>query len=69
VHLDPARRQAMFDALTRLPGPALLSGTDAATFLPLAQAAEGLRTGDGRLTADSRFLPPSDAFAPVPGTL
>ena len=68
VHLDPGRRQAMFAALVRLSGQALLTGTDPETFLPLAHAAEGLRTGDGRLTPDPRFLPPGDAFSPVPGT-
>jgi DNA replication and repair protein RecF len=69
VHLDPARREAMFSALVRLPSPALLTGTDAETFLPLAEAAEGLRTGAGRLSTDPRFLQQSDAFSPVPGTL
>ena len=68
VHLDPARRQAMYAALVRLPGQALLTGTDAETFLPLAETAEGLRTGDGRLTPDPRFFPASATFSPVPGT-
>lgn len=69
VHLDPARRQSMFTALQRLPGQALLTGTDAETFLPLAEGAEGLETGGGRLAPDPRFSPQSGAFAPVPKAL
>lgn len=55
VHLDPSRRQALFDALIRLPAQTLLTGTDAETFLPLADEAEALRTGDGLLIPDPRF--------------
>jgi DNA replication and repair protein RecF len=49
VHLDPARRTALFEALIRLPSQTLVTGTDIETFLPLADHAERLRTGDGRL--------------------
>ncbi len=69
VHLDPARRAALFAALARLPAQALLTGTDADTFLPLVGLAEGLRTGGGLLIADRRFYRPDGAPAPVPGTL
>ena len=55
VHLDPARREALFAALAALPAQTLLSGTDAETFLPLAEAAEALRVGDGGLARDARF--------------
>ena len=55
VHLDPARRAALFAALAALPGQALLTGTDADVFLPLAGLAEGLATGGGTLTGDTRF--------------
>ncbi len=56
VHLDPARRLALFAALERLPAQVLLTGTDAETFLPLADHAEGLRAGDGRLVGDRAFF-------------
>ena len=55
VHLDPARRTALFAALARLPAQALLTGTDVDTFLPLVGLAEGLRTGGGLLIPDPRF--------------
>ena len=48
VHLDPDRRAALFDALRRLPAQVFLTGTDKASFAPLAGHAEMLRTtGDG----------------------
>ena len=48
VHLDPDRRAALFDALLRLPAQVFLTGTDKASFAPLAGHAEMLRTtGDG----------------------
>ena len=47
-HLDPDRRAALFDALLRLPAQVFLTGTDKASFAPLAGHAEALRTtGDG----------------------
>ncbi len=55
VHLDPARRAALFAALAALPAQVLLTGTDAEVFLPLAGLAEGLAVGGGALTADGRF--------------
>ena len=57
VHLDPARRAALFDALIRLPAQVLLTGTDAETFLRLADTAEGLEAGGGELRPDPRFTP------------
>ncbi len=57
VHLDPARRRALFETLAFLPGQALLTGTDAETFLPLRGIAEGLRTGGGVLAPDPAFPP------------
>ncbi|MBS0561806.1 MAG: AAA family ATPase, partial [Proteobacteria bacterium] len=58
VHLDPARRAALFEALVSLPGQTLMTGTDAETFAPLAGHAETLRTGDGRLAPAAEFAPP-----------
>jgi DNA replication and repair protein RecF len=55
VHLDPARRAALFAAVADLPAQVLMTGTDAETFLPLADRAEGLRTSDGALAPDPRF--------------
>ena len=61
VHLDPARRLALFDALAGLSAQTLITGTDADTFLPLVGRAEGLQTGGGRLVADTRFPPQGQA--------
>ena len=48
VHLDPDRRAALFDALRHLPAQVFLTGTDKASFVPLAGHAEMLRTtGEG----------------------
>ncbi|HEY6434505.1 MAG TPA: DNA replication/repair protein RecF [Acetobacteraceae bacterium] len=69
VHLDPSRRRALFAALERLPAQVLLTGTDPETFLPLADRAEGLRAGDGRLVGDRRFSPRSSDSAPVARSL
>ncbi len=55
MHLDPARRAALFAAVAALPAQVLMTGTDAEIFLPLAARAEGLRTGDGALLPDPRF--------------
>jgi DNA replication and repair protein RecF len=55
VHLDPARREALFAEIVRLPAQVLITGTDAETFLPLAGIAEPLQTGDGRLVPASSF--------------
>jgi DNA replication and repair protein RecF len=66
IHLDPARRAALFAAVAGLSAQVLLTGTDAETFLPLAGQAEGLRTGGGALTPDSRF---SAAESLIPGAI
>ncbi|MDE2582086.1 MAG: DNA replication/repair protein RecF [Rhodospirillales bacterium] len=55
VHLDPARRAALFAALVALPAQVLLTGTDRDIFLPLRGIAEALRTGGGMLTQDPGF--------------
>jgi DNA replication and repair protein RecF len=65
VHLDPARRAALFTALTRLPAQTLITGTDSETFAPLLGAAELLRTGDGKLAPNSGF----SSHAPGSATL
>lgn len=57
VHLDAARRAALFEALVHLPAQVLLTGTDAETFLALADTAEGLVAGEGQLRPDERFKP------------
>jgi len=69
VHLDPARRAALFAALARLPAQTLITGTDAETFAPLREIAELLRTGDGNLLPESGFPPTSAPVTPVRGTL
>ena len=67
VHLDASRRAALFKALAQLPAQVLLTGTDAETFLPLADLAEGLEAGGGMLRPDSRFKPPDPmSEAPEP---
>lgn len=69
VHLDPARREALFAALAQLPAQTLITGTDAETFLPLVGTAEGLAVSGGRLVPDQRFSPVISRAPPVPGTL
>lgn len=49
VHLDTARREALFEALLALPGTMLLTGTDADQFAPLRGRAGFWRAGDGGL--------------------
>jgi DNA replication and repair protein RecF len=56
VHLDAARRQALWDVLASLQAQTIITGTDADIFLPLAAHAEAYATGDGILLADPRFL-------------
>ena len=51
VHLDAARRGALFESLLHLPAQAFLTGTDADIFHPLRGHAEFLSTGEGRLRA------------------
>ncbi len=51
VHLDTGRRAALFAALLALPGPALLTGTDAEVFSPLRGRAGFWRAGGGTLEA------------------
>ena len=55
VHLDPGRRQALFDALAALPAQVFVTGTDRETFLSLRGVAEALRTGDDGLARDPDF--------------
>jgi DNA replication and repair protein RecF len=49
VHLDSARRAALFEALVHLPAQAFITGTDADIFRPLRGQASFLATGDGQL--------------------
>ncbi len=51
VHLDAARRLALWRELAELPAQVFLTGTDAEVFLPLRGAAEFVRTGGGGLLA------------------
>jgi DNA replication and repair protein RecF len=52
VHLDRARREALFACLTRLPAQAFLTGTDHDVFAPLRGRAGFWRVTDGNLQAD-----------------
>jgi DNA replication and repair protein RecF len=63
VHLDAARRQALFAALAALPAQSFVTGTDAELFAPLRGVAEGWIAGDGALRADPSFA----AFSASPG--
>ncbi len=49
VHLDGGRRSALFEALVRLPGTVLLTGTDADVFAPLRDEAAFYSAKMGRL--------------------
>ncbi len=49
VHLDAARREALWAELSRLGGQVLLTGTDAEVFAPLRGEAEFVQTGEGKL--------------------
>ena len=53
VHLDAARRTALFDTLAGGRGPVLLTGTDEEPFAVLGDRAERLRTGGGTLRPDA----------------
>jgi DNA replication and repair protein RecF len=49
VHLDAARRAALFRALREGPAQTIMTGTDIETFLPLADHAEAWRAEGGML--------------------
>jgi DNA replication and repair protein RecF len=51
VHLDSGRREALFEAIAALPGPALLTGTDPDVFAPLGARAAFYAAGDGALVS------------------
>jgi DNA replication and repair protein RecF len=55
VHLDESRRAALFQALRESPAQVIMTGTDAGTFLPLADHAEAWRAEDGVLHAEPGF--------------
>ena len=55
VHLDPARRAALFAAVLALPAQVLLSGTDRETFLGLRGVAEALQISNDALVRDPHF--------------
>ena len=56
VHLDADRRRALWDMLVSLPGQIVVTGTDADTFLPLADKAAAFATVGGELQPDGRFI-------------
>ena len=58
VHLDDQHRQALLDALIRLPAQCFLTGTDAAAFAPLGDQAEYLRCMAAGLQAEPGFARP-----------
>lgn len=51
VHLDEHRRGALLATLAALPGPVLVSGTDAAVFDALRGRAQFIRVASGELTS------------------
>ena len=59
VHLDAARRDALFAALRRLPAQSFLTSADRGAFLPLRGHAEALRVTDGQLARDAEFDTPA----------
>jgi len=52
AHLDARRREALFDEICALGAQAWLSGTDAATFAPLAGRAQFFRVQDATVTPE-----------------
>lgn len=58
VHLDPARRAALFAALLGLPAQVFLTGTDEAAFAGLRGQAELLRATGTGLEPDPDVTPP-----------
>lgn len=56
VHLDEARRTDLFQALRESPAQVMMTGTDAETFLPLADYAEAWRADAGELHREPGFL-------------
>jgi DNA replication and repair protein RecF len=54
VHLDAARREALFAALVALPGPAIVTGTDAEVFGALRGEAGFWVAGEGALRREAR---------------
>jgi DNA replication and repair protein RecF len=69
VHLDADRRLALWSVLSSLSAQTIVSGTDAETFLPMADYAEAFATGGGGLHPDGRFIRPETDAAPVPTAL
>lgn len=61
VHLDPARRAALFTALAEGAAQCFVTGTDSDIFAPLRGHAQGLRAADGALHPDPDFPPPPAA--------
>ena len=51
AHLDATRRAALFEIIAGIDGQAWLTGTDAALFAPLKNAAQFLSVADGELSA------------------
>jgi DNA replication and repair protein RecF len=51
AHLDPVRRLALFDEISRLQCQAWMTGTDAKAFAGLAQRAQFLEVEEGRVRA------------------
>jgi DNA replication and repair protein RecF len=65
VHLDVERRQALWSVLSSLPAQTVITGTDAETFLPLAEHAEAFALQASLLSPDGRFLRAGIAASPV----
>jgi DNA replication and repair protein RecF len=58
VHLDESRRMNLFHALRESPAQVIMTGTDVATFAPLADHAEAWRTDAGKLYREPGFSAP-----------
>ncbi|MGG5819329.1 DNA replication/repair protein RecF [Falsiroseomonas sp. HW251] len=59
AHLDQARREALYEALSNLPAQVFLTGTEADIFAPLRGTAEGFRATPGELVPDPDFPVPN----------
>jgi DNA replication and repair protein RecF len=67
VHLDAARRAALWHSLADSPAQAILTGTDSAAFAGLEARADYLLAGGGILANDPDYPAPAPVFSPASG--